>query len=927
MRHGKKQYGFTCPDCGQPLTQDMVLFGLPYSKEGKLYLNEKELVRHLKRQRDYDRAMIKMGWKEIMGYLSNTNNLNCPELKKLKFDDANDADKIKKGFSGKTKQVYRRICNRITEKRAKELLLDIAGLFSGKEKKLFLEATQERDEKRLVELHVYDGKSGEDKGKVSRSCSRCKQEIFKRAGAARHSTVVFIEPKERKKNHPDILGMIWDYLPKYQGPENLNWSADFIEPKKRISSQPHLSSLTVEIECGNERRLLTLALASNAYRDKHSTDEVCYFPDADAYVLYEAELAENGADVQGIQRYAQLLQSKHDKVKKKNGYVPMLLLYGEEGQGEQEGNEDAIFPADRVRAQGLDKARAYSQTLHKNMKNGVFYAQLFFGTQESSCRIADAVSWILQVTGCIPIQIQTEVSDYRVIPPVCESVLATEQFQWWMLDYWKKDCFKLAMSEMKARSYLFDNAKKRDDYQSSQNWEQLEDCEKRGKTEAKKSGDRNNANDSCETPQSMMVKTAVKSEWEEAQELIQKCKDGAQKDSPTNDKVVTFLIGNGFDRGMGLKSGYDDFYKLYLTQGSGFHPGDKKNKKFEDKGLVEVLRDAEDNQKKDWADYEIALGAHSKKTCYEDENARARLMGQNDNFQAMFYAYLKEREEKMIFAMKASKKKTKRLEKVKEQMEHALESFYAAENIKESHEKVANILQYTWGHKRRRRYQFVCFNYSSVLDNCVKQIKDPKAEDIKVHHVHGELNESSTTKVMGVNDEGQMGNAFAYSDEDICRLHKWRMMKRNGHQKQYETGVEMIWESDVIVLYGVSLGETDKVWWQIIYQWLLENSDRHLIIYEYGVKNGAANPVQEQKNYKLKTFREMTWGSDVSCPCADSMNEGACEKTDCVKYQDCEKWSKINKDQIHFAIGEEVHKNMFMMDLRINPKEDDGKTA
>lgn len=54
---------------------------------------------------------------------------------------------------------------------------------------------------------------------------------------------------------------------------------------------------------------------------------------------------------------------------------------------------------------------------------------------------------------------------------------------------------------------------------------------------------------------------------------------------------VTFLVGNGFDINLGLKTKYTDFYPSYLA-----------------KGYNDILsKDIEDNYK-NWANLEIALG-------------------------------------------------------------------------------------------------------------------------------------------------------------------------------------------------------------------------------------------------------------------------------------------------------------------------------
>ena len=51
-----------------------------------------------------------------------------------------------------------------------------------------------------------------------------------------------------------------------------------------------------------------------------------------------------------------------------------------------------------------------------------------------------------------------------------------------------------------------------------------------------------------------------------------------------------------------------------------------------------------------------------------------------------------------------------------------------------------------------------------------------------------------------------------------------------------ETAKALINSSEIICLFGVSIGETDQLWWKVIYDWLKPNSQRQLIIFYY-VKN------------------------------------------------------------------------------------------
>ena len=64
---------------------------------------------------------------------------------------------------------------------------------------------------------------------------------------------------------------------------------------------------------------------------------------------------------------------------------------------------------------------------------------------------------------------------------------------------------------------------------------------------------------------------------------------------------ITFLIGNGFDIGMGMKSRFKDFFPIYELL--------SKNKEPE----IKQLSDEIDGNHETWADFEAKLGEYTLK--------------------------------------------------------------------------------------------------------------------------------------------------------------------------------------------------------------------------------------------------------------------------------------------------------------------------
>ena len=90
---------------------------------------------------------------------------------------------------------------------------------------------------------------------------------------------------------------------------------------------------------------------------------------------------------------------------------------------------------------------------------------------------------------------------------------------------------------------------------------------------------------------------------------------------------VTFLIGNGFDLGIGLKTGYKDFYKVYC-----------QNKQSD----IEILKHFKSDILKDpetWADFESAFGQYAY--YFKDSEEYLQLF---EDFIEQFSLYLENQE-------------------------------------------------------------------------------------------------------------------------------------------------------------------------------------------------------------------------------------------------------------------------------------------
>lgn len=284
---------------------------------------------------------------------------------------------------------------------------------------------------------------------------------------------------------------------------------------------------------------------------------------------------------------------------------------------------------------------------------------------------------------------------------------------------------------------------------------------------------------------------------------------------------ITFLIGNGFDLNLGLKTRYSNFLKEYQ----------KPNEK--DSDLLcffknEVLKDNDL-----WGNAEEAFGISTKQfkekgytaedfcNCHENfcDELAEYLRGQVSTFDQC----IEGREIAQLFAQNLQKYK---------------DSFSTEEKgvISKAENTVGSGIV----------YNFINFNYTNTLDAFVDSLRKNRSllgkrkhsntlyENTigKLIHVHGTLD---VGMVLGVNDVSQISSPDLfedYAEEYIGELIKQQTNKLNGENVDRNVH-ELLKSSHLIYIYGMAIGATDRLWWQRICSWLSSNPHAHLIIHKF----------------------------------------------------------------------------------------------
>lgn len=288
---------------------------------------------------------------------------------------------------------------------------------------------------------------------------------------------------------------------------------------------------------------------------------------------------------------------------------------------------------------------------------------------------------------------------------------------------------------------------------------------------------------------------------------------------------ITFLIGNGFDIGLGMPTRYEDFYEHYCKVITGEN-GDSNN-------IVEfktMLVSRNDDKKKriiDWADFEKAFGEHSSDLKF---NRKADYLARFEDFTEKFNAYLETVESCTECSNDAEVGKT---------MDNAVKTYKcirkADEDALDAHRSKFNS---------DRRYNFVCFNYTKSLDLCIDKLRQTLKNDSSrnvgsVVHIHGFI---ENNMILGVNDASQITDVELSKDEDVIRelvKPSQNEVARSGYENAFKSVIN---SSDLICIYGMSLGETDRKWWDMISTWLSQSERRVLVILKHEEKYSSRFP-------------------------------------------------------------------------------------
>lgn len=303
---------------------------------------------------------------------------------------------------------------------------------------------------------------------------------------------------------------------------------------------------------------------------------------------------------------------------------------------------------------------------------------------------------------------------------------------------------------------------------------------------------------------------------------------------------VTYIIGNGFDLNLGLKTRYQDFYDYYMTKTS---PNSQ----------VELLKDTiKQDGYELWSDLEIGLGRISAK--YEtSDDFMVALADISDHLRK----YITEINNSVRIGLYDTKRFRKDL---------CYPSKYLVEADRTILKTFCQRFASSWN------VNIISFNYTDTIMRILTNADSTVQAQIGVNefnipvsmgsiqYVHGMYDD---TILVGVNDSEQIRKTEFRNHVDLVEMFvKPKANDAIGELTDNKCHA-LLKDSQLICIFGHSMGKTDKIWWERIKENLMSR-DCRLIIFVYNDKIDIKNQRFRRLAIKRELMTELGWADNIA---------------------------------------------------------------
>ena len=312
---------------------------------------------------------------------------------------------------------------------------------------------------------------------------------------------------------------------------------------------------------------------------------------------------------------------------------------------------------------------------------------------------------------------------------------------------------------------------------------------------------------------------------------------------------ITFLIGNGFDLACGIKSRYIDSYKSYIESDSKTDTISRFKKTIE--------RDIDS-----WADFEMKMAEYAR--VFNDDTELTECIR---DYSAFLNNYLLQEQKQF---QNATKNDDNLLSAMVDEMGRSFCCFFDALTKNDRREILA-----TMSDGRQYVYRFISFNYTKIFDeladaaftlNSLSKYTKNNYSNQPVIHIHGEL---ENDVVLGVDNASQLKDLpYKLSRRGSRNIIKPTFIKEYDDKRQSDA-FSYIQSSNIICVFGLTLGESDLTWRKALAAWLLEHQRHHLIFYKHSLATkkypvtGITQRMDDEEDYKEKLI-EILFGKGLN---------------------------------------------------------------
>lgn len=307
---------------------------------------------------------------------------------------------------------------------------------------------------------------------------------------------------------------------------------------------------------------------------------------------------------------------------------------------------------------------------------------------------------------------------------------------------------------------------------------------------------------------------------------------------------MTVMVGNGFDLSAGMKTSTTRFMDFF-----------SKNHASDEGPVGRLAGCIEKEGAQEWADFEKKLGEYTSNLEFFEGNAVEAALDCKEAIDVDLAAFI---------ASEDKKASDEFIEANSESVMASLAYWYSALQPLERQQILGH-----YSTDLGLNVSIVTFNYTTLLPrlfNAFGTSEHSTPEDswgvsfIRLIHLvqaHGTLGREP---ICGVNDVSQIGSDALSKNEDVVSTFvKGEIQKLFGSVDD-RRAEDIILGANILIIFGLSLGETDMRWWEIVVKLLKDGDYRFVLIASTETLSARRSPASFRRFSKALKDKLLTRG-------------------------------------------------------------------